>query len=43
MYFGWIPNIEIYGNTGLHKNYLKTKFFISKKQVPVESFKEAFV
>ena len=31
-----MPNREIYGNTDMHKNYLKTKAFIKKKQFPAE-------
>ena len=37
---GWMPNRGIYGNVGLHKNYLKSKIFYIKKQVCIERLKE---
>ena len=38
---GWMSNRGIYGNVGLHKNYLRSKFSTYKKQVSVERLKEA--
>ena len=34
-----MPNRRIYGNVGLHKNYLKSKFSTYKKHVSIERLK----
>ena len=40
MCLGCMPNTGINVSAYMHKNYLKTKVFMQKKQVPVERLKE---